>query len=62
MELKYELKQVLNPRKYLSKEQRNIPRFDQRKEQFKKPRKRTLKDCFNLPQFGQKMKERGIKL
>ena len=62
MELKYELKQVLNPRKYLSKEQRNIPRFDQRKEQLRNSIKEALKDCSNLTQFEQKMKERGYKI
>lgn len=62
MELKYELKQVLNPRKYLSKEQQNIPRFDQRKEQLRQHIKEGLKDCSNLAQFEQKMQERGYKV
>jgi len=62
MELKYELKQVLNPRKYLSKQQRNIPRFDQRKEQLRNSIKEALKDCSNLLQFERKMKERGYKI
>ncbi|MEJ7830562.1 MAG: relaxase/mobilization nuclease domain-containing protein, partial [Segetibacter sp.] len=62
MELKYELKQVLNPRKYLSKEQRNIPRFDQRKEHLRNDLKEALKGCSNLAQFEQKMKERGYKI
>jgi hypothetical protein len=62
MELKYELKQVLNPRKYLSKEQRNIPRFDQRKEQLRNQIKEALKGCSHLCQFEHKMKERGYKI
>ena len=33
MELKYNLKQVLSPRRYLSKEQRLLPRNDERKKQ-----------------------------
>lgn len=35
MEVKYDLKQVLNLKRFLSKEQRNIPKFDQRKENLK---------------------------
>lgn len=35
MELKYDLKQVLNPKKFLSKAQRNLPRQDERKAQLK---------------------------
>jgi len=59
MELKYELKQGLNPRRYLSQEQRNIPRLDQRKEQLRLHIKEALKGCCRLAQFEQKMKERG---
>lgn len=59
MEQKYELKQVLNPRRYLSKEQRKIPRFDQRKERLRLNIKEALKGCSNMAQFEQKMKERG---
>ncbi len=62
MELKYELKQVLNPKRYLSKEQRNIPRFNQRKEHLRNNIKEALKGCSNLTQFEQKMKERGYKI
>ncbi len=62
MEQKYELKQVLNPRRYLSKEQRNIPRFDQRKERLRLNIKEALKECSNLAQFEQKMKERGYEI
>ncbi len=62
MELKYELKQVLDPRRFLSKEQRNIPRFDQRKEQLKQHIKDALKDCSHFNQFEQKMKSKGYEI
>jgi hypothetical protein len=48
MEQKYELKQVLSPRRYLSKEQRNIPRFDTRKELLRNKIQQALKECCTL--------------
>jgi hypothetical protein len=42
MELKFELKQVLSPRQFLSKEMRNIPRIDHRKETMKNDIRLTL--------------------
>jgi hypothetical protein len=62
MELKYELKQVLSPRKYLSKEQRNIPRFDQRKELLRNNIQQALKECYNLQQFQVAMNKRGYQI
>jgi hypothetical protein len=62
MELKYELKQVLSPRRYLSKEQRNIPRFDQRKELLRNNIQQSLKECCTLQQFEVAMHERGYKI
>ncbi|MCW3081705.1 relaxase/mobilization nuclease domain-containing protein [Segetibacter sp.] len=59
MELKYELKQVLSPRRYLSKEQRNIPRFDQRKELLRNHIQQALKESCNLEQFKVSMNRRG---
>jgi len=59
MEMKYELKQVLSPKKFLSKEQRNIPRFDKRKELLKQHIKDALKQCSSFSQFEQRMKEKG---
>ncbi len=35
MEIRYDLKQVLSPRRYLKPEQRNIPRIDGRKEKLR---------------------------
>jgi hypothetical protein len=62
MELKYELQQVLSPRRYLSKEQRNIPRFDQRKELLRNNIQQALKECRNLHQFEVAMNKRGYKI
>jgi hypothetical protein len=62
MELKYELKQVLSPRKYLSKEQRNVPRFDQRKELLRNNIQQALKVCYNLQQFQLAMNKRGYEI
>jgi len=42
MELKYELKQVLSPRLYLSQKERLIPRQDIRKERLKEHIKQSL--------------------
>jgi hypothetical protein len=62
MELKYELKQVLSPRRYLSLEQRNIPRLDQRKELLRSNIQQSLKESCNLPQFEMAMNKRGYKV
>jgi hypothetical protein len=62
MELKYQLKQVLSPRRYLSQEQRNIPRFDHRKELLRSNIQQTLKECYNLRQFEQAMNKKGYQV
>ena len=62
LELKYDLKQVLSPRKYLSKEQRQIPRHDERKEQLKTNIQQSLSTAKNHEQFEQKMKEKGYQV
>jgi len=58
MELKYDLKQVLSPRLFLSKEQRLIPRHDKRKEQIKTDIKNSLLVCRNYNEFERLMKEK----
>ncbi len=62
MELKFELKQVLSPRQFLSKEQRLIPRQDVRKEQLKTDIQQTLKQSRNYNEFEQKMKGLGYQV
>ncbi len=62
MELKYDLKQVLSPRRYLSQEQRNIPRHDQRKERLQQDIKEVLSRSANYQEFEQRMKEKGYQI
>jgi hypothetical protein len=59
MEKKYNLKEVLSPRKFLSKEQRLIPRNDSRKERLKKDIRETLQQVTTYLAFEQKMKSLG---
>lgn len=62
MEKKYNLKEVLSPRKFLSKEQRLIPRHDSRKERLKKDVRETLQQVTTYQAFEQKMKALGYKV
>ena len=62
MELKYGLKQVLSPRRYLSQEQRLIPRYDQRKEQIKEHIRQALHESRHYEEFEQKMNEKGYQV
>lgn len=62
MEVKYQLKQVLSPRQFLSKDQRLIPRIDARKERFKKDIQQTLKQAKNYGEFEQKMRFLGYRI
>ena len=62
MELKFNLTQVLSPRKFLSKEQQQIPRQDERKEKLKKIIYRTLQQASNYRQFEQVMKTLGYQI
>ncbi len=51
MELKFNLTPVLSPRKFLPKEERQIPRQDTRKEQLKNNIQKTLQQVDNYQQF-----------
>lgn len=62
MELKYELKQVISPKRFLSKEQRFMPRYDKRKEQLREHIKSALSQSRNYSEFEQRMKERGYQI
>lgn len=62
MELKYQLKQVLSPRQFLPKDQRQIPRQDIRKELLKKDIQQTLRLVNNYQQFEQKMNALGYQV
>jgi hypothetical protein len=59
MEKKYNLREVLNPRKFLSKEQRLIPRQDIRKDRLKKDIRDTLQQVTSYQEFEKKMKALG---
>ena len=50
-ELKYKLKQVLSPRKYLSKELRALPRFDARKEMLRNDIGEAILSAKNFDDF-----------
>lgn len=58
MELKHGLQQVLSPRRYLSREQRNIPRLDARKELLQKNIRECLFIAKNYHGFERMMKGR----
>ena len=62
LEKEYRLQQVLNPRVFLSKEERLIPRHDSRKEKLKEHIAQTLKQVNNYDQFEQKMKSLGYQV
>ena len=59
-ELKYNLKQVLSPRRYLSKELRAIPRFDARKEMLRNDIREALLSGKNFDGFLAVMKEKNM--
>lgn len=58
MELKHGLRQVLSPRRYLSKEMRNIPRLDTRKERLQKNIRECLSTAKNYQEFEWQMKHK----
>jgi Relaxase/Mobilisation nuclease domain. len=62
MEQKYGLQQVLNPRKFLSKEQRLLPRHDARKERLQKDIRNTLQRVTTYDQFETEMKSLGYQV
>ncbi len=62
MELKFELKHVLSPRQFLSKEMRNIPRMDKRKEAMKNDIRLTLIQSRNYAEFEHQMKQKGYEV
>ena len=62
MELKYGLKQVLSPRKFLSKEQRLLERQDIRKEKLKEHIRLSIRESKNMKEFEDKMKKLGYEI
>ena len=62
MELKFNLTQVLSPRKFLPKDQQQIPRQDERKQKLKNGIQKTLQQVGNYQQFEQAMKALGYQI
>ncbi|HVX27889.1 MAG TPA: relaxase/mobilization nuclease domain-containing protein [Parafilimonas sp.] len=62
MELKHELKQVLSPRRYLSKEQRLLPRNDERKKALALAIRNAMSNSKDLDHFVRIMQSKGYKI
>jgi len=61
IEKEYNLEQVLSPKKFLDKEYRNKPRFDNRKNEIKKIVKESLSRSKSLEDFKNLLKNNNIK-
>jgi hypothetical protein len=59
IEKNHKLEQVLSPRKFLSKEQRMLPRLDTRKEALKDVVTKCLKQSTNMKEFQSKITAKG---
>lgn len=62
IELQYDLKPVLSPRRYLPSEQRQLPRQDGRKEQLREHIIQSLITSNSYSQFEEKMKALGYQV
>jgi len=62
LEKEYRLKEVLSARRFLSKEQRLIPRHDTRKEKLKDDIRQTLEKISNYHSFQEHMHSLGYKI
>lgn len=62
MELKYQLKQVESPRRFLPKEKHNSPRLDSRKETMKTDLRISLLESKSYAEFESRMKQKGYAL
>ena len=62
MELKYNLRQVLSPRRYLSKEQRLLPRNDERKKALALAIRNAINNSKDFEQFVRIMQSKGYKV
>lgn len=62
MELTYSLKQVMNPKRFLSKEQRLLPRNDERKKALAQAIRYAINNSKNLEQFIRIMQSKGYKV
>ena len=62
MELKFNLRQVLSPRKYLSKEQRLLPRSDERKKALALAIRNAINNSKDFDHFIRVMQSKGYKI
>jgi Relaxase/Mobilisation nuclease domain len=62
LEKEYNLKKVLSAKRFLSKEQRLIPRHDNRKEQLKTDIRKTLEIVSDISSFQKQMQNLGYKV
>ena len=62
MERKHQLEQVLSPRKFLSKEERMLPRQDIRKEALKEAIAKFLKQSTTMKEFQTKITAKGYEI
>lgn len=62
MERKHQLVQVLSPRKFLSKEERILPRQDIRKEALKEAIAKSLKQSTTMKEFQNKITAKGYEI
>ncbi len=62
MELIYNLRQVLSPKRFLSKEQRLLPRNDERKKALVLAIRNTISNSKDLDQFARIMQSKGYKV
>jgi hypothetical protein len=62
MERKHQLEQVLSPRKFLSKEERILPRQDIRKEALKEAIAKFLKQSTTIKEFQNKITAKGYEV
>ncbi len=62
MERKYQLQQVLSPRRFLSKNQQLLPRNDQRKDHIKTQLREILQSSKTMENFQQKAKAQGFEV
>lgn len=62
MEEKHGLVKVLNPKRYLQKQERNLPRFDSRKEKLRNDIRKSLFVSNNYSAFETEMKKLGYQM
>jgi hypothetical protein len=62
MEQKYNLQQVLSPKRYLAKEQRQLPRLDDRKLRLKENITQALSTACSYTQFEEALKAKGCQI